>query len=140
MAANTVPIFSKQGNFSPVRISSGNTSSDGSGSLVTLVTSAVDGTRVDGVRFRNSQIVASIASTANVHKIFLSDTGGINFRLIGEVATPTATRTTAVIGATSVFTFDNPIIMMSGQIMAVSQAAYVDARDQFDAVAYASDY
>jgi len=139
MAANTIPIFIDSGNFTPGRIAAANTASDGSGALVTVVTAGVDGTRVDGVRFRNSQATAAL-STAMVHRIFLSDTGGANYRLIGEVATAAATRTASVVGATSIFTFDQPIIMQSGQIMAVCQSVYAGVQDQFDAVAYAGDY
>lgn len=139
MAANTTPIFTLKGNFTIARIAAANTASDGSGSLVTLVTSGVDGTRVDGVRFRNSQITAA-SSSAMVHRIFLTDTNGANPRLIGEVATATATRSTSAVGATSIFTFDQPVIMKSGQIMSVCQSVYASAADQFDAIAYAGDY
>jgi hypothetical protein len=139
MAANTTPIFTRAGNFLPARISAANTASDGSGTLVTLVTSAVDGTRVDGVRFRNAQATAA-ASSNMVHRIFLTNTSGANPRLIGEVATAAATRSTSAIGATSIFTFDQPIIMKSGQIMSVCQSVYAGAQDQVDVVAYAGDY
>lgn len=139
MAANTTPIFIKQGNFTPARIAASNTASDGSGALVTLVTAATDGTRVEGVRFRNSQASAA-ASTAMMHRIFLSDTLGANFRLVGEVAVAAATRSNTVAGATSIFTFDYPIIMKSGQIMSVCQSAYAGAQDQFDACAFAGDF
>ena len=139
MAANTTPIFTKQGNFVPARLVAANTASDGSGTVYTVVTAAVDGTRVDGVRFRNSQVTAA-ASSAMVHRIFLTDTSGLNPRLIGEVATATATRSTTAIGATSIFTFDQPIIMKSGQLMTVCQSVYASAADQFDATAFAGDY
>lgn len=139
MPANTSPIFSKQGNFTPARIAAANTASDGSGTLVTLVTAATDGTRVDGVRFRNSQITAA-ASSNMVHRIFLTDTSGANPRLIGEVATAAATRSTSAIGATSIFTFDQPVIMKSGQIISVCQSVYASAADQVDVIAYAGDY
>ena len=139
MAANTVPIFTKQGNFTPARIAAANTAADGSGTLVTLVTAGADGTRVDGVRFRNSQASAA-ASTAMVHRVFLTDTAGANPRLIGETTTAAATRSNTVIGATSIVTFDQPVIMLSGQIMSVCQSAYAGAQDQFDAIAYAGDY
>ena len=105
MAANTSPIFINSGNFTPAVITVANTASDGSGTLVTIVTAGVDGTRVDGVRFRNSQTTAAI-STAMVHRIYLTDTSSLNPRLIGEVATPAATRSVSAIGATSIFTFD----------------------------------
>jgi len=139
MPANTQPIFTLAGNFTPARIAAANTASDGSGTLVTLVTAGANGTRVDGVRFRNAQVTLA-ASTAMVHRIFLSNTSGTNFRLIGEIATPAATRSASVIGATSIFTFDQPIIMQSGQIISVCQSAYAGAQDQVDAVAYAGDY
>lgn len=139
MPANTSPIFIKQGNSIPARINAANTASDGSGTLVTLITAPTDGTRVDGVRFRNSQLTAA-ASSAMVHRVFLSDATGANFRLIGEVATPTATRSATVIGATSIITFDQPIIMRSGQVMSVCQSVYAGAQDQFDVLEFAGDY
>ena len=139
MAANTTPIFIKQGNVGLARIAAANTASDGSGTLVTLVTSAVDGTRIDGVRFRNAQVTAA-ASTAMVHKIFLTDSAGNNPRLIGEIATAAATRTVSVIGSTSIYTFDQPIVMLSGQVLKVSQSVYAGVQDQFDAQAFAGDY
>jgi hypothetical protein len=139
MAANTTPIFTLKGNFTPARIAASNTAADGSGTLVTLVTAGTDGTRVDGVRFRNSQASAA-ASTAMVHRVFLTDTAGANPRLISEINTAAATRSNTVIGATSIVTFDQPVIMQSGQIMSVCQSAYAGVQDQFDAIAYAGDY
>ena len=139
MAANTNPIFVKQGNFTPARIAAANTASDGSGALVTLVTATVDGTRVDQVRFINSQATAAAAG-AKVFRIFLTNTGGTNPRLVGEVAVGTATRSTTAVGQTVNYTFDQPIIMLSGQIMSVIQSVYVGVQDQTDACAYASDY
>ena len=137
MAANTTPIFTKQGNFTPARIAAANTAADGSGTLVTLVTAVTDGTRVDGVRFINSQATAA-ASGAKVLRIFLTDGG--NIRLIGEVTMAAATRSTTVIGATSIYTFDQAIIMKSGQLMSVCMSVYAGAQDQTDAIAYAGDY
>jgi len=139
MAANTSPIFLLTGNFTPARIAAANTASDGSGALVTVVTAGTDGSRVDGVRFRNSQASAALSS-AMVFRIFLSDTGGANYRLVGEVAVTAATRSVTAIGATAIFTFDQPIIMQSGQIMAVCQSVYAGVQDQNDAVAYAGNY
>ena len=139
MAANTTPIFIKQGNFTVGRIAAANTASDGSGALVTIVTAPVDGTRVDGVRFINSQATAA-ASGAKVLRIFLSDTGGANYKLIGEVAMAAATRSTTAIGATAIYTFDQPIIMKSGQLMSVCMSVYAGVQDQTDACAFAGDY
>jgi hypothetical protein len=139
MAINKSPIFISAGNFTPGRIAAANTASDGSGSLVTVVTAVTDGTRVDGVRFRNSQ-ASNAASSAMVHRIFLSNTSGSNYRLIGEVATAAATRSASAVGATSIVTFDQPVIMQSGQLLAVCQSVYAGAQDQFDATAYAGNY
>ena len=138
MAANITPIFVLAGNIQPARIAAANTAADGSGTLVTLITAGASGSRVDGVRFRNTSVFTT--STANVHRIFLSDTAGTNHRLIGEVATATATRSITAVGATSIFTFDQPIIMLSGQIMSVVQSLYASISDQFDACAFAGDY
>lgn len=139
MAANTNPIFIKQGNMSPARITGANTTSDASTTtnLVTVVTSAVDGTRVDGIRFRNSQATAA-ASSAMVHRIFWYN--GVNYRLVGEVATATATRSTTAVGATSIYTFDQPMILKTGESLLVGQSVYAGVADQFDAHAFAGDY
>lgn len=141
MAANTSPIFINKGNFTPVVITVANTASDGSGTLYTVVTAGIDGTRVDGVRFRNSQTTAAL-STAMVHRIYLTDTSGLNPRLVGEVATAAATRSTSAIGATSIFTFDQPLIMQSGQLLRVSQsiAGGTPNTNDFTALAFAGDY
>jgi hypothetical protein len=139
MAANPTPIFINQGNFTPGRIAAANTASDGSGALVTLVTAGADGTRVDGVRFINSQATAA-AAAAKVWRIFLSDTGGTNFRIIGEVIAAAVTRSNTVAGQTTIYTFDQAIIMQSGQIMSVCQSVYTTAADQTDAIAFAGNY
>jgi hypothetical protein len=139
MPANTTPIFILSGNIAIATIAAANTASDGSGTLVTLVTAGSDGTRVDSVRFRNSQVTAA-ASSNMVHRIFLTDESGNNPRIIGEVATAAATRSVSAVGATSIFTFDQPVIMKSGQLLRVIQSVYAGAQDRFDAFAYAGDY
>ena len=139
MAANITPIFILAGNFTPGRIAAANTASDGSGALVTIVTAGSNGTRVDGVRFINSQ-VSLAAAAAKVWRIFLSDTGGANPRIIGEVISAAVTRSATVAGQTATYTFDQPIIMKSGQIMTVVQSVYGSAADQTDACAFAGDY
>jgi hypothetical protein len=59
MAANITPIFVLAGNIKPARIAAANTAADGSGTLVTLITAGASGSRVDGVRFRNSSSIYS---------------------------------------------------------------------------------
>jgi hypothetical protein len=139
MAANITPIFVLAGNIKPARIAAANTAADGSGTLVTLITAGASGSRVDGVRFRNTASICNKYRCKCAQNIF-SDTAGTNDRLIGEVATATATRSATAVGATSIFTFDQPIIMLSGQIMSVNQCNYAGTQDQFDACPFAGDY
>jgi hypothetical protein len=147
MPANTTPIFIKSGNFAPVRITAANSTPDASSltNLVPLVTSAVDGTRVDGVRFRSSSTSQTVANIACVHRVYLvtGATGATgNYKLIGEVATPAVTRSASAIGATSIITFDQPIVMVTGQTIYVGQSAIsgTPANDQFDVIAFAGNY
>lgn len=139
MAANTTPIFILSANVGTARITGANTTSDASltTNLVTLVTAGADGTRIDAVRFRNSQATAA-ASSAMVHRIFYL-VGGV-YRLVGEVATAAATRSTIAVGATSIFTFDLPLFIPSGGSLVVGQSVYAGAQDQFDAIAFAGNY
>jgi hypothetical protein len=150
MAANTTPIFTLKGNFTPARINATNTASDGSGTtgstIFTIVTSGIDGTRVDGIRFWNSGSATSGSPNPKVMRIFLSDTTGAlaTNRLIGEIAgLTTPPKSNVAVTATAIYTFDQPIIMRSGQVMYVtmSQAlAYSSTVDQMDACAFAGDY
>ena len=133
----TKPIFIKQGNITIGRIAAANTASNGSGTLVVIVTAQTDGTRVDGVRFRNAQ-ATNAASSAMVHRIFHNVGGTI--RLIGEIATPAATRSASAIGATSIYTFDQPLILKSGETIEVCQSVYAGVQDQVDACPFAGDY
>jgi hypothetical protein len=149
MAANTTPIFTLKGNFTPARINATNTASDGSGTIgstiFTIVTAGIDGTRVDGIRFWNSGSGTTGSPNAKVMRIFLSDTTGAlaTNRLIGEIGGLTTVKSNTAPTATNIYTFDQPIIMRSGQVMYVTMsqsAAYSSTLDQMDALAYAGDY
>jgi hypothetical protein len=140
MASN--PIFISTPNIGIATLVAANTGSNGDGVVYPLLTAGPSGSRVDAVRFRNSQ-VALAASTAMVHRIFYSPTnqsGSANSKLVGEVATAAATRTAAVVGATSIYTFDLPFLMPSGSGLFVAQSAYAGAQDRFDAQAFAGNY
>lgn len=139
MPANTSAIFVLTPNLGTARLTGANTTSDASSTtnLVTVVTGGANGTRVDAVRFRNSQATAA-ASSAIVHRIFYYN--GTNYRLVGEVATAAATRTTSAVGATSIYTFDIPLFLPSGHTLLVGQSVYAGAQDQFDAHVFAGDY
>lgn len=149
MAANTTPIFTLKGNFTPVRINATNTASDGSGTLgstiFSIVTAGIDGTRVDGIRFTNSASATTGTPNAKVFRIFMSDTTGAlaTNRLIGEVSGLTTAKSNTTPTATNIYTFDQPLILKSGQILYITMsqaAAYASTLDQTDAIAYAGDY
>jgi hypothetical protein len=145
MAANISPIFTLTPNVGTARLVAANTAADGSGTVYQLIAAGTNGTRVDAVRFRNSQATAA-ASSAMVHRIFYSPTvttgapGSGSYKLVGEVATATATRSTTAIGAASIYTFDIPLFMASGSALYVCQSVYAGVADQFDAQAFAGDY
>ena len=139
MPANTSPIFILSANVGTARLTGSNTFSDASSTtnLVTVITAGANGTRVDAVRFRNSQASAA-ASSAMVHRVFYLT--GSTYRLVGEVATAAATRSTTAVGATSIITFDQPLYIPSGGSLVVGQSVFLGGQDQFDAIAYGGDY
>lgn len=140
MAANNKPIFTIVPNSIPVFLDYANTASDGSGTLTTLVTAGVDGTRVDQVVFRNAQQTVA-ASTAQLGKIFLTDNGSPeNSILVGEIALAAATRSATVIGSNSTFTFSPPLIMKAGQKLKVCVSIGNSSNNLFSCVAYSGDY
>lgn len=128
MAANTVPIFLKEGNSVGVLINAANTAADGSGTLFTLLTATLDGSRIEGVNFTSSQATVG-ASVAKVCRMFITDASGANPYLIGEVVLPAATRSATAIGATAIFWFAKPKVLISGQIVKVSQSLCATAAD-----------
>jgi hypothetical protein len=140
MTANQSPIFGLTPNSGLARVTAANTASDGSGSLVTLFTAGANGSMVFRIRYFNSQATAA-ASSAMVLRIFQTDTGGANPRLIQEIAIPTATRSTTVIGASGIFNFPNGgLVISTGTLLKVIQSVYAGVQDQMDYVAEGIDY
>lgn len=138
MAANQKPIFILQGNFTPARIAAANSDNSGGGTLVDVVTAGINGARVDGIRFNNSG-ASTTASTATRVNMFL--TTGATIRLIGQVLFPAGTTKTATnLGATAIYTFDQPIILKSGEKISVTSTNWATIADNIDACAFAGDY
>lgn len=138
MPANTTPIFVKQGNLTPVRIVTANSNNSGStGTLYDVVTAGVDGTRVDGIRFINAgtALVASAATRINIFH-----TVGATIRIVGQVLMPAATRSATVLGATAIYTFDQPLLLKTGEKISVTSTNWATAADDIDACAFAGDY
>jgi hypothetical protein len=139
MAANVQPIFTLTPNAATANIAAANTARDGSGTLVTLFTAGTNGSRIDFIVFTSSQATAG-ASSARVQRVFLTDTSGLNPRLISEIVLPAVTASTTAIGATATITFTNGLVIKSGQIVKVAQSVYVSAADNTDVLARGGDY
>jgi hypothetical protein len=122
-----------------VRIAAANTASDGSGTINTCFTAGTNGSRVDSIIFTNSQTTAA-ASSAMVGKVFVTDTSGLNPMLLVEIALPTITRSTTVIGQSQTISFANGLILKSGQLLRATISVYAGAQDQTDVIARGGDY
>lgn len=137
----TSPIFVATANIGFARPTAANTASDGSGTVGTdifnLVTGTTNGTRIDRISIKNSQVTAA-ASTALVVRFFLTDATGNNSRLIEEVALPSATRSTSAIGASAAIFFPGGLFIKSGQILRCTVSVYA-AASQVDIVAFGGD-
>ena len=130
MAANTNPIFILTPNSPVVAMAAANTARDGSGTLVTLFTAGVNGSRVEAITFTSAQATAALNS-AMVGRVFLTDNAGANPRLIGEITIPAATPSTTVIGTTVTFyPIGGAKNIVSGQIIKVTQSVYAGVQDQ----------
>ena len=139
MPANTSPIFMLTPRAVTATIAAANTARDGSGTLVDVMTAGSSGSRVDFLTFTSAQATAG-ASAARVARVFLTDTGGINPRLISEVVMSAVTASTTAIGATSTITFTNGLIIASGQKIQVAQSVYGSAADQTHVVLRGGDF
>lgn len=128
MPANTSPIFTLTPNAATSTIAAANTARDGSGALVTAFTAGANGSRVDFITFTSSQATAG-ASSARVQRVFLTDTAGLNPRLIQEIVLSAVTASNTAIGATSTITFTNGLVINAGQLIQVSQSVYASAAD-----------
>lgn len=139
MPANTTPIYTVTPNIGLASVAAANTASDGSGVLNTLFTAGVNGSRLERIRYNNAQI-AYAASSAMVIRFFITDTGGINPRLLDEVTLATATRSASAVGAKGVLGFPNGLFLPSGTIIKVIQSVYAGVQDLMHYVAEGGDY
>lgn len=139
MPANNSPIFVLTPNLGFARLSAANTASDGSGTLVTAFTAGTNGSRIDFITITNSQVTAATSSNM-VIKIFITDTLGVNPRMLTEVTLPAVTRSTTVAGSTTTVTFSNGLIIPSGTLIRVCQSVYSGAQDQNDIIVRGGDY
>ena len=62
-------------------------------------------------------------------------------RIIGQVLFPAGVAKTALIlGATAIYTFDQPIILKTGEKISVTSTNWATSADNIDACAFAGDY
>ena len=93
MAAGTTPIFIATPKTWYGQVTVANTGRDGSGTIVTLVTGAANGSAVQAIN-----LWAAATSAANVVRIFLSLDGGTTKRLIYEFEITAVTVSGSVAG------------------------------------------
>jgi len=92
MPVTATPIFPQAFRTQHAQISTANTNRDGSGTLVTIFTAGSNGSKIDHI-----DITATVATTAGMVRLYLSD--GTNHRLWREIAVSAITPS----GTTSVF-------------------------------------
>jgi hypothetical protein len=139
MAANVSPIFTLYPEVSSCTIAAANTARDGSGTLITLLTASIDGTRVERIKFTSAQATAA-ANSLMVCRVFITDSAGANPRLLEEIAFPAVTASDTVAGGTVTITFLGGLNLKSGQIIKVSQSKYAGAQDQVHVIAQIGNY
>ena len=149
MAANTEPIFSKNGKIGSVLVTAANTSSQGGGTIGTdiflaFTADATNGSFIRQVRFIVTATTANTASTATVGRVFISSvtsgaTTSANTFMIAEITLPSLTADSSTAGASYI---DIPLgfpIPASYTILITNHAAPA-ANSAWRAVVIAGDY
>lgn len=139
MPANTLPIFTLVPDIGRARIVTANTASDGSGTLYAAFTAGVNGSRIDSITFISSQATYA-ATSPMVGRVFVTDTAGINPRLLVEIALPSVTKTASVLGQTQTISFSTGLIIPAGTLIQVCQSVYATAADQYDVIVRGGDF
>lgn len=130
------PIFSSSPIIGAVRINAANTARDGSGTLFGLCTGGTSGTRVDTIIFEHASSGATPGGfTPGVGRVFLSDSGGTNFRLYSEVLLARVVESNTVLGARQIIRFYNGLCLPPNVVVAVAQSAWTSTTDNFDVTA-----
>lgn len=138
MAANTVPIFIKIPNTPSVRLTTAETTHDGTGAT-TLFTAGADGSRVDVITFTASSTTSgSQSGAARVGKVYIV-TSGVK-RLFKEVVLATITASNTAIGQTGIVTFTNGLLLKFGQSIEVSVSVVTNTTDTVDVIAQGGDF
>lgn len=102
----TAPAFAATPRCAVGQVATANTNRDGTGTVATIFTAGASGSRIERVR-----IVAAVATTAGVVRLFIHD--GTNFRLFDEVLVSAITPSTSV----AVFEADVDFSSASGVLL-----------------------
>lgn len=139
MPANTNPIFTLTPNIGLASVAEANTASDGSGSLETLFTAGLNGSRIERIRYTNAQASAAVSS-AMVIRVFITDADGLNPKLLREAALGAATRSASAVGASGIFEFYDGLVIPVGTLIKVCQSVYAGAQDLMHYVCEGGNY
>lgn len=135
------PIFSNLPIIGAVRINAANTARDGSGTLFGLCTGSTNGTRIDTIIFEHASSGATPGGfTPGVGKVFISDSGGTNFRLYYEVLLARVVESNTVIGARKIIRFYNGLSLPPNVVIAVALSTWTSTTDNFDVTAEGGYY
>ncbi len=140
------PQFTKTGHIARVSVAAANTGSGGTGTInafllednTTQFTGSLNGSRLEKITFVNAQTLAA-ASSANVIRVFISDSLGSNYRLYKEVALLTATRTTSAVGASGEI-YLGGVDIGPGVKVGVVQSVYAGVQDVIHYTLEYADY
>lgn len=138
----TAPSFVASANIGFARPTTVNATPDASttAGIETLVTAAANGTRVDRISIKGALATnPTIASLATLVRIYITDTSGLNPRLIEEILIPAVQKSATVLAASGAITFTGGLLLKSGQLLRCSVSNYVAASSQLDIVAYGGD-
>ena len=113
MAAN--PTFTSTPRVGYGQVSAANTSRDGTGTLVTLLTGAAAGTKVFEIAAQ-----ATVTTTAGMVRIFLSLDSGTTKRLIDEMSIAAATVSASVKGTRIATTYSNLVLPDASAVLYAS--------------------
>lgn len=149
MAANTEPIFSKNGKIGSVLITAANTSSQGGGTVGTdiflaFTADASNGSFIRQVRLIATGTTANTATTATVGRVFISSvtsgsTTSSNTYMVAEVTLPSVSADSSTVGASYLDVVLGFPIPASYTILVTNHAAPA-ANTAWRAVVIAGDY
>jgi hypothetical protein len=139
MAVTYKPIFTQTPKVGTGVLAAANATRDGSGVIVTCYTAGTNGAYIKRVTFISSQAIAA-ASSAMVGHVFTSIDAGSTWQLRAEVALPTITASTTVIGQSQTITFSDGLVLPAGGLVGCTISVFAGAQDRFIGYVEGGDY